>query len=246
MGTKVVRGKRLRATTVDRCGFPLVGPKAQLVTKGFVSMKFANVWKDASDLEQENADGELCVADRTAPQLKWATVEGVFCDVDVELFHMFTGNKLILDYADKPTGFIQGKSVNTEVGVALELWSGTAGDDCEVPVDDSVLTQGAGIRKYGYWAAFAVIEATLGDIEIGASVATFTLSGRAVSAPMWGRGPYDVVAQDEDNTPGRLLEPIGKDEPWLMDTVTIAPPAVTNGAAPLLTLPTPYYAAVTP
>lgn len=245
MNTKVVRGKRLRATVVDRCGLPQAGPASTIVTKGFVSSKFANVWKEASDLEQENADGELCVSDRTAPSLKWATVDAVFCDVDVELFHMFTGNRMILDYKDDPTGFVQGKTVNTEVGVALEIWSGTAGDDCDVPVDDSILTAGAGLRKYGYWAAFAIIEATLADIEIGASVATFTMSGRAVSAPHWGRGPYNVVAQDEDNTPGRLLVPIGKDEPWLMDTVTIEPPAITAGAVPLV-LPTPYFASVAP
>lgn len=245
MSTKVVRGKRLRATRVDRCGLPLAGPKATLVTKGFVSVKYQNVWKDASDLEQENADGELCVTDRTAPQLKWATVEAVFCDVDIELFNMFTGNKMILNYAQKPTGFVQGKTVNTEIGVGLELWSGTAGDDCDVPLDDSVLEAEAPIREYGYWLAPAIVEATLGDIEIGASVATFTMTGRAVSAPMWGKGPYDVVAQNAAQLAGRMLKPISKDEPWLMDTVTIEPPAITDGAVPLV-LPTPYFGPIVP
>lgn len=240
MRTQVVRGKRLRATQVDRCGLPQAGDGASIVTKGFVTVRFANVWKDAEDLEQTNADGENCVSDRTPPELKWTTVEVVFCDVDVELFHFFTGNTMILDYDDNPVGFWQDKQVNTEFGAALELWSGTGGADCEEPTDDSVLEGTAAIRKYGYWVAPAVIEATLGDIELGASVATFTLTGRAVSAPMWGKGPYDVVAQDGDNTPGRLLTPIGKNRPWGMLTTSVEPPAVTDGVA-ALELPSPYY-----
>lgn len=245
MGIKVVRGKRLRATRVDRCGLPLAGESATLVTKGFVSLKFANVWKDAEDLEQANADGENCVTDRTAPELKWTTVEGVFCDVDIELFNFLTGNTMILDYAQKPSGFWQDKTVNTEIGAALELWSGTAGDDCADPIDDSALEASAAARTYGYWLAPAVVEATLGDIELGASVATFTLSGRAISAPMWGKGPYDVVAQDALNTAGRLLKPIGKNRPWGMMATTIEPPAVTDGAVPLV-LPTPYFGPIVP
>lgn len=245
MGTPVVRGKRLRVIKTDRCGFPQAGPKNQVVTKGFSSIKFANNWKDGEDLEQTNADGENCVSDRTAPELKYTQIDAVFCDVDIELFHLFTGNSLILDYADKPVGFWQDKKVNVDFGVSVELWSGTAGSDCEEPLDDSYLLPGNSARKYGYWVAPAIVEATLGDIEIGASVATFTLSGRALFAPAWGKGPYLVVPGDDDNTPSRLLEPIGKDRPWGMLTTTIAPPAVSNGAEAVV-LPTPYFAAVTP
>lgn len=244
-GIKVARGKRLRATRVDRCGLPQAGENAQLVTKGFVSLKFANQWKDGEDLEQANADGEICVNDRTAPQLKYTQVDGVFCEVDIELFNMFTGNTMILDGQQKPVGFWQDKTVNTEIGVALELWSGTAGSDCVEPVDDSVLTPGASTREYGYWLAPAIVEATIGDIEIGASVATFTLSGRAVSAPMWGKGPYNVIGSGTAGAPGRLYTPIGKDRPWGFMRTNVAPPAVTDGAQEL-TLPTPYFAAVTP
>jgi len=76
-------------------------------------------------------------------------------------------------------------------------------------------------------------------------VATFTLTGRAVFAPHWGRGPYNVVATDANNTAGRLLEPIGMDRPWGVLETTIAPPAVTAEPEALV-LPTPYFGAVTP
>lgn len=241
---KVVRGKRLRATRVDRCGMPLAGEQGTLVTDGFVSVKYTPNMEDAEDLTQKNADGKNCVVDRTAPELKWFDVEGVLCEVDVELLAMMTGMPQVLDYAANPNGFRFTKDVNVDTGFALEVWSGTAGDDCdEVPEDDSILEAAEPTLAYGYWLAPAVVEATLGEIEIAASVATFTITGRAVSAPRWGRGPYDVVPQDAENTPGRLLTPIGKDEFIHVERTTIAPPKSTVGAVEL-ELPTPYYAAV--
>ena len=237
---KVVRGKRLRATRVDRCGMPLAGEQGTLVTSGFVSATYAPEMESAEDLTLKNADGKNCVVDRTAPELKWMNVTAVLCEVDVELLAMMTGMPQVLDYADRPNGFRFTKDVLVDEGFALEIWSGTAGDDCEVPTDDTILERSAPTLEYGYWLAPAVVEATLGDIEIAASVATFTLTGRAVAGPRWGRGPYDVVAQDAQNTAGRLLTPLTKDDFVHVDEVTVAPPAVTEGAVEL-TLPTPYF-----
>lgn len=244
-GWKVVRGKRLRATRVDRCGMPLAGPKAQLVTKGFISVKYTQEMKDAEDYEQTNADGDNCVVDRSAPQIKWANVEAQLCDVDVELLSMLTGLPQVLDYANKPAGFRINDTVQVDEGAALELWSGTAGDDCDEPTDDAILKAETFVAEYGYWLAPAVVEGTIGDIEIGASVATFTITGRAVSAPRWGRGPYNVVPVDAQNTAGRLLTPLRKKEFIHAQRTTIAPPAITDGAI-ALTLPSPYYTTATP
>lgn len=240
MGMKVVRGKRMRVTRVDRCGMPLAGPKAQLITKGFVSINYSQEMKDAEDMEQTNADGEICVSDRTAPQIKWANIEAELCDVDVELLSIMTGLPQVLDWQNRPTGFRINDQVPVDEGFALELWSGTAGDDCDEPEDDSILTATTPTLEYGYWLAPAVIEGVIGDIEIGASAATFTVTGRAVSAPRWGRGPYDVVANGAGNEPGRLLVPIRNKEFIHVEKTTIAPPPVSNGSLPL-TLPTPYY-----
>lgn len=244
-GWKVVRGKRMRATKVDRCGMPLAGPAAMIVTKGFISVQYSQEMKDAEDLEQTNADGENCVVDRTAPQIKWTNFEGQFCDVDVELLSMLTGMPQVLDYATNPVGFRINDTVQVDQGAAIELWSGTAGDDCDEPTSDDILEAEEFVAEYGYWLAPALVEGVIGDIEIAASVATFTVSGRCVSAPRWGRGPYNVVPTDAQNTAGRLLTPLKKREFIHAQKTTIAPPAVTDGAV-ALTLPTPYYTPVTP
>lgn len=238
-GFSVVRGKRIRATRVGNCALPIQGEGSTLVTDGFVTVNFTRVNKDAEDLEQTNADGQVCVADRTAPELKWYEVSIEFCNVNPELFSFFTDDRLVLDYKQDAVGVRFSKNVKVDSGVGLELWTGTGSEDCEVPDSDDILTPGANAVNYGYWLAPWIKEATLGDIEIGASVATFTLTGITGSPVNWGRGPYNVVAMDELNTPGRLLTPMGKEHLHVQRT-TIAPPEVTDGAV-ALTLPQPFF-----
>ena len=127
-------------------------------------------------------------------------------------------------------------------GAALEIWTGTGSDDCVVPEDDKVLEGGAGAAaRYGYFLMPWLKEATMGDFEIGASVATFTITGITGAGPNWGRGPYNVVPTDEAGKPGRLLTPMGMEHLHFQST-TVAPPEVTPDAA-ALTLPTPYFGA---
>lgn len=244
VATGIVRGKRLRVTRVGHCGLPIAGESSSIVTKGFVTVSMTKVTRDAEDLEQANADGQVCIADRTPPELKWYEFSAEFCAVDPELLSFFTDDALVLDYANNPVGFRSSKRVKVNEGAAVELWTGVGGDDCLVPTDDSVLSAAAQTAPaYGYFALPFVREATMGDFEVGASVMTFTISGITGAAPMWGKGPYNVVAQDAQNTPGRLLTPFEADQHLHFQRTTIAPPEVTAGAVEL-TLPTPYFAAV--
>lgn len=242
MKTNIVRGKRLRVTRVGNCGLPIKGEKSTIVTDGFVTAKMSKVMKDAEDLEQTNADGQVCVADRTPPELKWWEVEIELCAVDPALLSFFTDDPLVLDYAKKPVGFRSSKRVKVNEGAALEIWTGTGSDDCVVPEDDKVLEGGAGAAaRYGYFLMPWLKEATMGDFEIGASVATFTITGITGAGPNWGRGPYNVVPTNEAGKPGRLLTPMGMEHLHFQST-TVAPPEVTPDAA-ALTLPTPYFGA---
>lgn len=237
----VVKGRRMRVTRVGNCGVPEAGQQSTIVTKGFITAKWAKVNKDASDLEQQNAEGELCIVDRTPPELKWFDVELVLCKVSPVLLSFFTDDPLVLDYANKPVGFRSAKSVKVSGGAAVEIWAGTGADDCAIPVDDTALEGAASAERFGYFLSPFIKEGTIGDIEIGASVMNLTVKGITAAAPMWGKGPYDVVAKDATNAAGRLLEPFGMEHLHVQST-TIAPPAVTAGAV-ALTLPTPYYTA---
>lgn len=229
----VVRGKRLRATKISSCGLPIAGVANRVVTKGFVTLSLGKVNRDAQDLEQTNADGEVCVADRTAPERKWYTPALELCNVNTELITLFNGWEQYLDYDDSPIGFRDNPEVEDEYGVALELWTGgRSDDDCPTPTTDSIFSSASSGVKYGYWLLGGT-EWELGDVTIGASVSTFTLTGKTIAMPHWGRGPYNVSAIDSSGTAGRLLVPVGQKEHLTVFRTPIAPPPVTNGGVPL-------------
>lgn len=236
----VVRGKRMRATRVDSCGLPLAGAGSTIVTKGFIEVGWQAVMKDAEDKEQQNADGQLCVVDRTPPELKWFQVSMNFCNVNPLLLSFFTDNPIVLDAANNPVGFRSTRSVKVDGGAAVEVWAGVGAGDCDVPTDDSILDNpDDGGVNYGYFLSPLVKEGMLGDITINADVATFTVTGITANAPRWGRGPYQVVL-DEDNERTRLLSPILNQQHLHVQSTPVPPPAITDGAVDL-TLPTPYF-----
>ena len=229
----LVKGTRLRATKVDSCGKPVAGPRNRLVTAGFVSLGLTAVMREAADLTQDNAEGKECVTDRTAPERRWYTPALELCNVNPGLITMFTGWENVLDANDEVIGFRDQKEIESDYGIALEVWtSGKSEDDCaEAPATDEILLETGSGRKYGYFL-FAGTEWTLGDITIGATVATLTLTGRTIAMPHWGKGPYNVQA-DENGDAVRLLQPTSKKEHLTVFRTPIAPPEPTVGNQPV-------------
>ncbi len=238
----VVKGLRLRATRVDACGMPIVGPRSRLITSGFITANLDPQMRDAEELEQTNAEGRVCVSDRTPPERKWYNASIELCAVNTCLISMFTDWEVVTDWEGNDIGFSDQKSVPFDRGVAIEIWSGVGSEDaCEVPTTDDILngSVGGSSLPYGY-TLFVVKEGQLGGIEIGAKVSTFTISAITVNPTRWGRGPYNVMATDANNTPGRMLKPMQKEQHVRMFKTTIAPPEASDDCCPLI-LPSPYY-----
>lgn len=238
----VVKGHAMRLTKVGNCALPVREGKNSIVTDGFISVGITNVMKDAEDLEQTNAQGEICVADRTAAQLKWHEVTITMCNVDPEILGFLTANPIVLDYANKPVGFRSTREVRVDSGAALELWSGIGGADCVEPESDDVFESAAvtGGRSYGYFLLPWIKEAVIGDIEVGASVLNLTITGITGAPSAWGRGPYNVV-EESAGVAGRLLTPMSGENHMHVQRTAIAPPKPTDGAVEFEDFPTPYF-----
>lgn len=226
----VVKGTRLRATKVNSCGLPQAGPANYVVTNGWVSLQISPVMIDAEELEQRNAEGRICISERTPPERKYYNLTLTLCNVNTCLVSLFNGWEQVVNWDGDAVGFHDQREVESDFGVALEVWTGgKAADDCPTPTLDSEAFSGSGSGKsYGYFLTWGT-EFVLGDIEIGASVSTFTLTGITLAGAQWGRGPFNVVATDALATPGRLLEPIGEDEHFHLERTPVAPPEPTPG-----------------
>lgn len=229
----IVKGVRLRATKINSCGLPIAGSANYIVTDGYVSAKLTAVMNEAKELEQLNAEGKVCVQDRTPPERKHYKVELELCNVNTGLISMFSGWEQILDYSGKSIGFHDQTEVDADYGVALEIWTGgRADDDCPVPDNDKIFTTASGSgRQYGYLLIGAT-EFTVGDISVTSGVSTLMLSGISIAMPQWGRGPYNVAAIDANGTAGRLLHPVNDDSHYTFFRTPIDPPEPTPGHEP--------------
>lgn len=229
----VVKGYKLRATKINRCGLPLEGPANRLVTDCFVSVKTTPVMKDRQELEQANAEGRVVFSDTTPPTRKHHNLEVVMAGVDPDLWALFLGWPRILDYNGKVIGYGDKKEVANDVGVAIEVWTGGSTDeDCGIPDDDTVFSLPDSGLTYGYFLAGAT-EWTPPPFSIEAAMSTFAMTGITIPMSQWGRGPYNVARIDSSGTAGRLLEPIEKGRHLTFFRTPVDPPEATEGAVSL-------------
>lgn len=225
----IVKGIKTRATKVNNCGLPIAGAGNYVVTDGWVSATISPVFQEAEELEQRNAEGRVCVLDRTPPERKYYNLTYVMCQVNTCMLTLFTSWQQELNWEGDAVGFRDQRRVESDYGVALELWTGgRAGNDCPAPENDDIFSGSTSGRSYGYFLTWGT-EWVLGDIELSAAVATFTLTGISYPAPQWGRGPWNVVDTDGTGTAGRLLTPVGDDQQLLVQRTSIAPPENTPG-----------------
>lgn len=245
-GLPVIKGYRIRATRVGRCGLPLAGQQNTIVTDGFIEYGLERETSDGDEIEVKNAQGAVCATDRTEDQFKRFNLTLQLCGIHPDLVSFFTDQPVVLDGDGDSAGLLTQTGGNEAAGVALELWAGTGGgDDCDVPEDDSIFdTIEEGSEPFDGWYFLLpwVRGGALGDITVnGTDAAEITVTGYTGSGAHWGQGPYNVVP-GADGTPSRLLAPIPAKTHMLMQRTTVKPPEVTSGAVEL-TLPQPYFAA---
>ncbi len=229
----IVKGVRLRATKINSCGLPIAGPANSIVTDGYVSVKMVANLNAAVELEQKNAEGKVCVVDRTAPERKNYKVDLDLCNVNTGLISLFSGWEQVLDYTGDSIGYRDQMDVDSNYGVALEIWTGgRSEDDCPLPDTDDVFSAVNDGKKYGYLLVGAY-EWMVGDINVTSGVSTLMLSGISMAMPQWGRGPYNVTQIDDAGNCGRLLEPLNDDSHYTFFRTSCPPPEPTPGHEPV-------------
>lgn len=246
----IVKGVRARFTKVNSCGVPVPGPANYAVTSGFVEAGLSPVFKDAEEIEQTNAEGRICYEDRTPPERKRYNFNINFCQVNTCITSLLTSWQQVLNHdASESIGFRDQREVESDFGVAIEIWTGgKAANDCPVPEDDSIFSSPVGSgKRYGYLLIFAT-EFQMADLTINSGLSTFNLSGITFNGSGWAKGPWNVFDTDGAGTAGRLLTPIDAAQHVEWFRTPIAPPEPTpgDGCCPLdiagvFTAPNFYY-----
>lgn len=220
----------MRATRLDSCGAPVVGPCSTVVSDGFVSIAWESEIKEGTEVEVLKANGRLCVSDKACDEIKWLNLTIAFCQVNPDLFEMITGFPLVVDWEGTSVGNRVGRDILCDGGFALEAWTRVPGQPCVVGAEDS--------KPWGYFLAPWVKGAVLTGFTMENDAASFEITARTELGGNWGVGPYDVDATDALNTAGPLLTPIGPRDFLDMHLTTIQPPEVPEDCG-CVALPAP-------
>lgn len=215
-----IQGLAMRVTALDSTGKWTTGASGAAVSDGFISIGLSGNWETGSEYKQKKANGALCINKRNRDQLNWYDTEIQFCNVDPAIYKIVTGTRLLNDYKGDAVGFtvpIQQPAAK----FALEVWTAVG-----TPTD---------ALQWVYWLLPASENGVIGDMSIADEVMTFTLRSNSAINPNYGKGPWDVVAQDAGLTPGVLLSNVAADEHLYHRLTEIAPPTSVCGfqAAPV-------------
>lgn len=205
-----IRGKRVRATLVDSCGTaPAANTAASQVTSsGFITVQYEFDYQAGTELVQLNADGQMCINDRTCDQFKRIPVTIDFCNVDPDMLSAITGMPVEVDGA----GVTQG--IRIQEGLAcnqfgLELWTGTTGAAaCPLTNQVDTLTEGgSGLTSFTLTiSAVGMTTVTTASIPAASTAAAVqTIIQNAINAAGIGdvavtgatSGPYTVTFTGE-------------------------------------------------
>lgn len=146
----IVRGKRVRVTRLNACGvYPVPTTANSLVTSsGFVSVQYSLDYEEGDEHIQKNANGDLCINDKSCDQFKRVMVTMSFCEVDPDLFSLVTGNTVEVDGSGVDVGFRVSEGVTCS-NFAFELWSGLDDEDCPSSNEIQQIAEGgAGLTSF--------------------------------------------------------------------------------------------------
>lgn len=215
-----IQGLCLRVTRLDQCCLPPTSgtPCAYVVSDSFITLTLTAELEEPDEFTLKTAGGRLCINEIGCATLKRYTVEVTLCNADPDLFNVIGGVNPVLDFNGDTVGYEVDENLGECGKFALEFWT-------RVPTDQCVT---GGFANYLYWLLPCVQNGRVGDVTIENGPLEFSFTADAIPSSAWGVGPFDVVATDEDNTPGPLLAAIGAKTALHVQLTTIAPPCSSD------------------
>lgn len=174
-----VQACAIRVALLDTNGVPLPGDENLYVSSALTQLQFSPVYKDATEIEEENACGTVCVNYLPPPSFKRGDVTVGLCTPDPFLGALLSGGDILevadrIGFAAPPIGVVTGN------GVSIELWAKRI-DDGDLDADS----------PYAWWAYPKIknLRLTAHTHQNGALLPQY--QGQAYENPNWFDGPLN-------------------------------------------------------
>src|SRR3954468_4076447 len=212
---KPFKGKTMRVVSLDACGTVVTGAKKMVVSDGFVSVEQRAIYRDPTDYEIVNANGDYCLSERDESKLRWIELTITLCGVDPEMINIMTGSPLVMNDATVPeaVGIRTREAVFGNFG--LEVWTDLGGSTgCA-----------GGVKAYGYALLPWIQGGVLGDYTIENGAANIQIiNAHTHNNSLWGTGPFNIRNTVLTPTPAKLITAISSLDHRHMQLTTLAPP----------------------
>lgn len=214
---KLAEGEAVRITRVDGCGRPQSGADNAFASECWAEVAMKPNIDNGTDIKLVSMKGKNCGFKKACPDLLGFDVTAKFFEASPEMIEILTGNPVYFDHDGvTPIGW-DDCAVACTSGFGLEIWQNVLVEGCAEDADGA----------WFYWLLPWLTNGVISDVTVNSSGLTFTLTASTRANNAWELGPWNVQAQDNRNTPGPLLTPIGADCHRRGFLTTIEPPTIT-------------------
>lgn len=201
---------RMRVARLNASGAPLVGADNLYVTSSMVRVDYTPTYATTDAVTKTNGRGEFCLNVPGKRKITGGTLTVEVCEDDPALIEMLAGGSVLVATGSDIVGYQFPKSDDPDqdlisIEVWTEAWVGTA-RDAALPY---------------FWHAFPSCSLAQDQRSLSAAPDDKTFEGTANENPNWGTGPTYDWTQDS----GAFAQFV---------RTAVAPPAVTDGYAPIL------------
>src|ERR1044072_6598278 len=102
---KLVRGRAMRATRLDGCREPVLGPDSVIASEGFISIALTSNSEAGEAITVTNAASKPFISDTPTPKFINYSVVINFAGVNPALVTLLTGQPVVLDAEGEIVGF---------------------------------------------------------------------------------------------------------------------------------------------
>lgn len=188
----------IRATRLNPDCTYATGPNNSVTTTALISINTSADITEGTEIEQNNANGELCVSVKRPDNLKRVNIDLEMCSFDIDLLNVLTCQPEFLNGVGDTIGSYRQTGNNNCPGAFLEVWANVT-----TSTNTGFCTPSGAAANFARYV-FPRVQLTLGDGTLSEDFNSVSLTGFSEPNPNALDGPFsdlEIAGNIPGNTP---------------------------------------------